>query len=104
MFLHISQIERSLLQGQVNAFSCTNLIITFIPAHFMSLLHECTYVCIYKELEGEGKLKQAEGHYVEGDDWKAAVNMYRGAGQWEEAYRVCNHATCRGRNTGHQNF
>lgn len=41
-----------------------------------------------QELEGEGNLRQAEHHYVEAGDWKAAVNMYRGQDQWDESYRV----------------
>ena len=41
-----------------------------------------------QELEGEGQLRQAEHHYLEAKDWKAAVNMYRNSDMWEEAYRV----------------
>lgn len=33
-------------------------------------------------------MRQAEHHYLEAKDWKAAVNMYRGNEMWEEAYRV----------------
>ena len=33
-------------------------------------------------------MRQAEHHYLEGKDWKAAVNMYRQNDMWEEAYRV----------------
>ena len=31
----------------------------------------------FQELEGEGQLRQAEHHFLEARDWKAAVNMYR---------------------------
>ena len=41
-----------------------------------------------QELEGEGNLRQAEHHFTEAGDWKAAVNMYRGQDLWDEAYRV----------------
>lgn len=42
----------------------------------------------YKELEGEGNLRQAEHHFTEAGEWKAAVNMYRSQDLWDEAYRV----------------
>lgn len=42
-----------------------------------------------QELEGENQLRQAEHHYVQAKDWKAAVNMYRNSKMWDEAYRVC---------------
>ena len=31
----------------------------------------------FQELEREELLQQAEKHYVDGSDWKLAVNMYR---------------------------
>ena len=46
-----------------------------------------------QELEAEGQLRQAEHHFLEARDWKAAVNMYRNQDMWEEAYRV---SYCRG--------
>ena len=42
----------------------------------------------FQELEGEGQLRQAEHHFLEARDWKAAVNMYRNQDLREEAYRV----------------
>jgi len=36
----------------------------------------------------EGSLRQAEQHFLEAGDWKAAVNMYRTNDMWEESYRV----------------
>ena len=36
----------------------------------------------------EGQFTTAEHHYVEGGDWKAAINMYRSNELWEDAYRV----------------
>ena len=39
-------------------------------------------------MEGESQLRQAEHHFLEAKDWKAAVNMYRNNDMWEEAYRV----------------
>ena len=39
-------------------------------------------------LEEEGNLKQAEQHYTDSKDWKAAVQMYRAHEMWEDALRV----------------
>ena len=41
-------------------------------------------------MEASNNLKQAELYYISGNDWKTAVNMYRKADMWEEAYRVMN--------------
>jgi len=41
-----------------------------------------------QELEVEGRLQEAEYHYLQAKDWKATVNMYRMNDMWEEAYRV----------------
>lgn len=50
---------------------------------------ECSIaeLCL-QELDDEGNYRQAEHHYKEANDWKAAVNMYRGQDMWDEAYRV----------------
>lgn len=48
-------------------------------------MHSILFV---QELETEGQLRQAEHHFLEARDWKAAVNMYRNQDMWEEAYRV----------------
>ncbi|XP_062822761.1 intraflagellar transport protein 172 homolog isoform X1 [Anolis carolinensis] len=47
-----------------------------------------THLHLGKELEAEGRLQEAEYHYLEAKDWKAAVNMYRVSNMWDEAYRV----------------
>ena len=41
-----------------------------------------------QELESEAQYRQAEHHFVEGGDWKAAVNMHRAKNMWDDAYRV----------------
>ena len=46
------------------------------------------FILFVQELETEGQLRQAEHHFLEARDWKAAVNMYRNQDMWEEAYRV----------------
>uniref|UniRef100_A0A8C3Y295 Intraflagellar transport protein 172 homolog n=1 Tax=Catharus ustulatus TaxID=91951 RepID=A0A8C3Y295_CATUS len=47
-----------------------------------------THLHLGKELEAEGRLQEAEYHYLEARDWKSTVNMYRLNDMWEEAYRV----------------
>ncbi|XP_053239953.1 intraflagellar transport protein 172 homolog isoform X3 [Podarcis raffonei] len=47
-----------------------------------------THLHLGKELEAEGRLQEAEYHYLEAKDWKASVNMYRVNSMWDEAYRV----------------
>ncbi|KAJ7341442.1 hypothetical protein JRQ81_005540 [Phrynocephalus forsythii] len=47
-----------------------------------------THLHLGKELEAEGRLPEAEYHYLEAKDWKAAVNMFRMNNLWEDAYRV----------------
>ena len=47
---------------------------------------------ILQELEGDQAFRQAEHHYIEARDWKAAINMYRTQDLWDEAYRVSTHS------------
>lgn len=47
-----------------------------------------THRDVAAKLESEGSRREAEKHYVEANDWKRAVDMYRAAGQWEDALRV----------------
>ncbi|XP_064196298.1 intraflagellar transport protein 172 homolog [Anguilla rostrata] len=62
-------------------------MIRLVAKHHKDLLTE-THLHLAKELEGETRFQEAEYHYMEGQDWKAAVNMYRNNTMWEEAYRV----------------
>ena len=43
---------------------------------------------VAQQLESEGNLREAEKHYSEAKDWKAAVQMYRSQTLWEDALRV----------------
>ncbi|KAL2082479.1 hypothetical protein ACEWY4_022297 [Coilia grayii] len=66
-------------------------MIRLVARHHPDLLQE-THVHLAKELEAESRLQEAEYHYLEGQEWKGAVNMYRGHDMWEEAFRVAkNH-------------
>ena len=43
---------------------------------------------IAQQLESEGSLREAEKHYTDAKDWKAAVQMYRSQIMWDDALRV----------------
>nr|XP_025839786.1 intraflagellar transport protein 172 homolog isoform X1 [Vulpes vulpes] len=62
-------------------------MIRLVGKHHPDLLSD-THLHLGKELEAEGRLQEAEYHYLEAQEWKATVNMYRSSGLWEEAYRV----------------
>uniref|UniRef100_A0A2K5S7U6 Intraflagellar transport protein 172 homolog n=1 Tax=Cebus imitator TaxID=2715852 RepID=A0A2K5S7U6_CEBIM len=62
-------------------------MIRLVGKHHPDLLSD-THLHLGKELEAEGRLQEAEYHYLEAQEWKATVNMYRASGLWEEAYRV----------------
>ncbi|KAM9496806.1 intraflagellar transport protein 172 homolog [Clarias gariepinus] len=62
-------------------------MIRLVAKHHKELLKE-THIHLAKELEVEGRFQEAEHHYIQGQDWKAAVNMYGTNEMWEEAYRV----------------
>jgi len=47
-----------------------------------------THQTLAVQLERENNYKQSEYHYVQAKEWKAASNMYREAGHWEDAIRV----------------
>lgn len=46
------------------------------------------HMLVAQQLEAEGNLRDAEKHYVDAKDWKAAVQMYRSQSMWEDALRV----------------
>uniref|UniRef100_A0A5F9DTR7 Intraflagellar transport 172 n=1 Tax=Oryctolagus cuniculus TaxID=9986 RepID=A0A5F9DTR7_RABIT len=62
-------------------------MIRLVGKHHPDLLSD-THLHLGKELEAEGRLQEAEYHYLEAQEWKATVNMYRSSGLWEEAYQV----------------
>lgn len=51
-------------------------------------LLENTHMHLARQLEGRGKFKTAEVHYLAGNDWKAAVHMYCNQAKWEDAHRI----------------
>ncbi|KAM3856962.1 intraflagellar transport protein 172 homolog [Vipera latastei] len=62
-------------------------MIRLLAKYHKDLLSD-THLHLGKELEADGNLQEAEYHYLEAKDWKAAVNMYRVNNMWDEAYRV----------------
>ncbi|XP_008279843.1 intraflagellar transport protein 172 homolog [Stegastes partitus] len=62
-------------------------VIRLVAKHHPELLTE-THVHLAKELQAESRFSEAEYHFMEAEEWKAAVNMYRGNDMWEDAYRV----------------
>ncbi|XP_060947369.1 intraflagellar transport protein 172 homolog [Limanda limanda] len=62
-------------------------VIRMVAKHHPDLLSE-THLLLAKEFEAESWFSEAEHHFIEAQDLKAAVNMYRVNDMWEEAYRV----------------
>jgi len=74
-------------------------MIRLVSQHRKDLLSE-TYLHLAQQLEAENKFTEAERHYVDGNDWKSAVNMYRAHDMWDDAIRVAK--THGGENTSKQ--
>ncbi|XP_028296342.1 intraflagellar transport protein 172 homolog isoform X2 [Gouania willdenowi] len=62
-------------------------VIRLVAKHHPDLLTE-THLHLAKELEADNRLLEAEHHYMEAREWKAAVHMYKANNMWEEAHRV----------------
>ncbi|XP_048371540.1 intraflagellar transport protein 172 homolog [Sphaerodactylus townsendi] len=62
-------------------------MIRLLAKYHKDLLSD-THLHLGKELEADSHLQEAEYHYLEAKEWKAAVNMYRLNNMWDEAYRV----------------
>mmetsp|Transcript_137045 Transcript_137045/g.238278 ORF Transcript_137045/g.238278 Transcript_137045/m.238278 type:complete len:1651 (-) Transcript_137045:230-5182(-) len=62
-------------------------MIRLVTVHRKELLQK-THQQLASKMESEGNLKAAEYHYAQAKEWKAACNMYREAGNWEDAIRV----------------
>jgi len=39
-------------------------------------------------LEADSRFSEAEYHFIQAEEWKGAVHMYRVNDMWEDAYRV----------------
>lgn len=62
-------------------------MLRLIAAHKKENLGEAMQQ-LAKELEMQGKLKEAEEYYVRGKDWEAAVTMYIANKAWDQAMSV----------------
>ncbi|KAJ8945935.1 hypothetical protein NQ318_016763 [Aromia moschata] len=62
-------------------------MVRLVEKYHPNLLHT-THLHLGQQLEGQGKYRAAEIHYLAAGEWKASMNMYRTLGMWEEAYRV----------------
>ncbi|KXS17578.1 hypothetical protein M427DRAFT_121993 [Gonapodya prolifera JEL478] len=62
-------------------------MLRMVEVHHSELLME-THLFLAKTLEADGDLKLAEQQFIDGKDWKGAVNMYCNNGSFEDGYRV----------------
>eukprot|EP00668_Euglena_longa_P000083 GGOE01000099.1.p1 GENE.GGOE01000099.1~~GGOE01000099.1.p1 ORF type:complete len:1743 (+),score=650.33 GGOE01000099.1:779-5230(+) len=62
-------------------------MIRLVTVYRKELLQK-THQTLAAQMEREGNMKTAEYHYTQAKEWKAACNMYREAGNWEDAIRV----------------
>ncbi|EAT43404.1 AAEL005155-PA [Aedes aegypti] len=62
-------------------------MIRLVERYHKNLLEQ-THSSLARQLEGKGRFKNAEVHFLAAGDWKAAVHMYCSANKWEEAHRV----------------
>lgn len=62
-------------------------MIRLVAKHHPDLLSE-THLHLAKELELESRFPEAEYHFMEAGEWRAAVNMYHGNSMWEDAHRI----------------
>ena len=66
--------EPDLAINMYKNFKQYDQMIRLVTAYHKDLLVE-THVFLGKALEIEGNIKQAEYHYLEGKEWKTAINM-----------------------------
>jgi intraflagellar transport protein 172 len=62
-------------------------MLRLVRSHRGELLVDCN-LHLAHQFEMDNNFKQAEGHFLAGNDWKAAVNMYRENELWEDCLRV----------------
>jgi intraflagellar transport protein 172 len=64
-------------------------MIRLVGMYRKDLLKE-THLHLAQQLEMEARMKEAEHHYTQAEEWMSAVNMYRANDQWDEAIRVAH--------------
>ncbi|KAI8611221.1 hypothetical protein BC830DRAFT_1069003 [Chytriomyces sp. MP71] len=85
--LYLTVREPDLAINMYKNFKHYDQMIRLVTSYHKDLLTE-THLYLGKTLETEGNFKLAEQHYVEGKDWKSAINMYCANNLYEDAYRV----------------
>ncbi|KAE8286539.1 Intraflagellar transport protein 172-like protein [Larimichthys crocea] len=85
LFATVKQIDLAITMYKKNRMF--NDVIRLVAKHHPDLLSE-THLHLAKELEAESRFSEAEYHFMEADEWKSAVHMYRVHDMWEEAHRV----------------
>ncbi|OXU27721.1 hypothetical protein TSAR_004638 [Trichomalopsis sarcophagae] len=64
-----------------------------LVAKFRPELLKETHAHLAKELVKAGKPKEAEEHFLGGNNWRGAVDAYRSANMWEDALRVAKQSS-----------
>ncbi|KAI1241384.1 hypothetical protein IHE44_0009870 [Lamprotornis superbus] len=74
--LYITMNEPDLAITMYKKCKMYDEMVCLVAKYHKDLLGD-THLHLGKELEAEGRLQEAEYHYLEGKDWKSTVNMYR---------------------------
>lgn len=72
-------VGQSLKQAGSFLFSLFNSSLGLHSQGDVLLVHTQAHILVGQSLEQAGSLREAEKHYTDAKDWKAAVQMYRGA-------------------------
>ena len=65
-------------------------MIRLVSIYRKNLLKD-THHHLAQQLEASMSFKDAEEHYVQAQEWKGAVQMYRAQNMWDDALRVARH-------------
>ena len=85
--LYVTVNEADIAINMYKKLRMYDQMIKLVMEHHADLLTD-THLHLAKELETEGSYNLAEKHFIEAGDWKAAINMYRAADLWEDAFRI----------------
>ncbi|XP_064911402.1 intraflagellar transport protein 172 homolog isoform X1 [Columba livia] len=85
LYITVNEPDRAI--SMYKQYKMYDEMVSLVTKYRKELLGD-THQHLAKTLEAEGCLQEAEYHYLEAKDWKAAVNMYRVNDMWEDAYRV----------------
>lgn len=85
--LYLAVSEKDLAINMYKKHRRYDDMIRLVKEYRADLLKE-THQFLGQTLEMEGSLREAEGHYVEAQEWHSAVSMYRSNELWDDAIRV----------------